>query len=44
MSGALGRYVASMLESNLPWYELLERYMVSKSNQRYNWTVRTNGV
>lgn len=38
MSGALGRYVASMLESNLPWYELLERYMVSKANQRYNWS------
>lgn len=38
MSGALGRYVTSMLESNLPWYELLERYMVSKANQRYNWS------
>lgn len=38
MSGALGRYVALMLESNLPWYELLERYMVSKANQRYNWS------
>ena len=38
MSGLLGRFINSILESSLPWYQILERYMVSKANQRYNWS------
>lgn len=38
MSGGLARFIGSILESSMPWYELLERYMVSKAEQRYNWS------
>ena len=38
MSGGLARFIGSILESSMPWYELLERYMVSKAAQRYNWS------
>lgn len=38
MSGVLGRFINSILESSLPWYQILERYMVAKAEQRYNWS------
>lgn len=38
MSGGLARFIGSILESSMPWYELLERYMVGKAEQRYNWS------
>ena len=38
MSGSLGRIVSKLLESRVPWHQLLERYMVAKSEQNYNWS------
>lgn len=38
MSGALAGIIDKLLESKLPWYQILERYMVGKADQRYNWS------
>lgn len=38
MSGTLGRIVEKLLESKVPWHQILERYMVGKAEQRYNWS------
>lgn len=38
MSGNLGRFIENILSSKLPWYELLERFMVGKAEQGYNWS------
>lgn len=38
MSGNLGRFIESVLSSKLPWYELLEKFMVGKAEQGYNWS------
>lgn len=38
MSGALAGIIDKLLESKLPWYQILERYMVDKADQRYNWS------
>ena len=38
MSGMLGRFVDQALESKMPWHQLLERYLLSKADQRYTWS------
>lgn len=34
MSGVLGRFINSILESSLPWYQILERYMAASSRPK----------
>ena len=38
MGSGLSRIVDQLLESKLPWYQLLERYVTAKADQRYNWS------
>ena len=38
MGSGLSRIVDQILESRLPWYQLLERYITAKADQRYNWS------
>lgn len=37
MGSGLSRLVDQLLQSKVPWYDVLERYMVSKAEQAYNW-------
>ena len=38
LGSGLGRIVDRILESRLPWHQILERYLTSKAEQRYNWS------
>lgn len=37
LGSTLGGLIGAYLDSKLPWWDILERYMVSKASQRYNW-------
>lgn len=38
LSGKLAEIVADIINVKTPWYEILERYMTSKTQQNYTWT------
>jgi predicted metal-dependent peptidase len=38
LSGKLAEIVADIINVKTPWYEILERYMTSKTKQDYTWT------
>lgn len=38
LSGKLAEIVADIINVKTPWYEILERYMTSKTQQDYTWT------
>ena len=38
LDGALGAMIDGYLESKLPWYELLEKYMCGKAEMHHNWS------
>ena len=37
LSGSLARMLENYLESTVPWYQVLERFMVSKAEQHHTW-------
>lgn len=37
MPGALGKLVADLIESKVPWHQILERYMTDMSRGDYSW-------
>ena len=38
LGSGLSRIVDKILESRLPWHQILERYLTGKAEQRYNWS------
>lgn len=40
LPGVIGKYVAELIESKIPWYEKLERFMTSFAKSESTWTKR----